>query len=102
MIFRGWIGKDVGFEKDGTGAKEMALKIGKTHFIVVLNDEGSKAVDAKVGLEDIKNPMSLLAIDQIYSNRLGEQSSKQELDSAFDTTDKKEIVRKILLNGKYQ
>jgi ribosome maturation protein Sdo1 len=46
--------------------------------------------------------LSLLAIDEIYSNHLGEQSGSQELETAFGTTDKKEIVKQIIIHGKYQ
>ena len=47
------------------------------------------------------NYLSLLAIDEIYSNHLGEQSSHQELKTAFGTTDKKEIVKQIIIHGQY-
>ena len=45
--------------------------------------------------------LSLLAIDEIYSNHIGEQSSHQELKTAFGTTDKKEIVKQIIIHGQY-
>ena len=45
--------------------------------------------------------LSLLAIDEIYSNHIGETSSHQELKTAFGTTDKKEIVKQIIIHGQY-
>ena len=48
------------------------------------------------------NYLSLLAIDEIYSNHIGETSSHQELKTAFGTTDKKEIVKQIIIHGQYR
>ena len=84
----------------------MGHKVGKTHFIIVLTTEGSEKVDAlkKLGVEKapIENYMSLLAIDEVYSNHLGERASKQEMEAAFGTTSKADVVQQIVINGKYQ
>ena len=98
-------------KEGGTGTKELDYKIDQTHYLIVLNDEGNSKVDSihKFLLDpDIKgvNDMdydyvSLLAIDEIYSNHIGEQSSHQELKTAFGTTDKKEIVKQIIIHGQY-
>ena len=95
----------------GTGTKELDYKIDQTHYIIVLNDEGNSKVDSihkllldpnKVVNDNDYNYLSLLAIDEIYSNHLGEQSSHQELKTAFGTTDKKEIVKQIIIHGQYR
>ena len=105
--------KDVGIvpNKEGTGAKELGYKIDKTHYIIVLNDEGNSKVDSihkllldpnKVVNDNDYKYLSLLAIDEIYSNHIGETSSHQELKTAFGTTDKKEIVKQIIIHGQYR
>ena len=102
--------KDVGIvpNKEGTGAKELGYKIDKTHYIIVLNENGNSKVDSihKLGPDKVVDIdydyLSLLAIDEIYSNHLGETSSHQELAAAFGTIDKKEIVKQIIIHGKYQ
>ena len=84
----------------------MGHKVGKTHFIIVLTTEGSEKVDAlhKLGAEKapIDHYMGLLAIDEVYSNHLGERASNQEMEAAFGTSNKSEVVKQIVINGKYQ
>lgn len=95
--------------KGGAGTYELSYKVSKTHFIVILSDEGKDQVTKIRQLKD-KDAMELelsenvpneLAIDEIYVEKVGSTASKQQLEVAFGTTDKAEIVRKILVNGKF-
>lgn len=89
----------------------MTYKVGKAHFIVVLSDEGKDQVhkirhqfkDDKdiIALELAENVPHDLAIDEIYVGHVGERASRQQLQVAFGTVDTKEIVKQIMIHGKF-
>jgi hypothetical protein len=93
------------------GLYEMSYKVGKTHFMVVLSEEGRDQVrKIHTQFKDDKNMMSLelsenilhdLAIDEIYVGHVGDHASRQQLEVAFGTVDKREIVKQILIHGKF-
>jgi ribosome maturation protein Sdo1 len=97
--------------KEGTGAYEMTHKVGKTHFIVVLTPEGKDQVDRLRLLNDrdamlaelSENvPLDFLAAkDEIYADKLGSAASRQQLVSAFGTDDRNDVVKQILIHGKF-
>ncbi len=93
------------------GLYEMTYKVGKTHFIVVLSEEGKDQVHKirnqfkddtdMIALELSENVPHDLAMDEIYVGHVGDHASRQQLEVAFGTVDKKEIVKQILIHGKF-
>jgi hypothetical protein len=95
--------------------------VGSNDFIIVVSEENKgKLIGYRSGkgdgdgltpdcggtFDDLRNmvndhPLDFLAIDDIFVGEIGECASKALLESAYGTSNKKEVVRKILLQGKY-
>jgi ribosome maturation protein Sdo1 len=94
--------------KEGTtGATKMMLKVDKTHFIIVIDDTVTPVIEEiqkfseKVSEDQLDRVLGSLAIDDIYADKVGDKASSQQFDAAFNTTDKKEIMKEIIVNGKF-
>ncbi|KAL3906694.1 MAG: hypothetical protein SGILL_009170 [Bacillariaceae sp.] len=95
--------------KDGTtGAAKLEYKVGNTHFIIVVNESSTSLIeevqkhpDTAAQLHDPQSVRDVLAIDEIYADKVGEQASHQQLQAAFDTIDTHSIVQQIVMNGKF-
>lgn len=89
--------------------KQLCHKVGNINFLVVLTPEGVEKVDAlhKLGAGIQQVPFfddyftRLLAWEEVYVNRIGQLPSRHQLLEAFGTCDKFEVVKQIVLNGKY-
>mmetsp|Transcript_15608 Transcript_15608/g.29048 ORF Transcript_15608/g.29048 Transcript_15608/m.29048 type:complete len:87 (+) Transcript_15608:94-354(+) len=85
----------------------MEMKVDKTHYIIVLSDEVKRVVDMiqkhpdKVDDGQLDIVVKGLAVDDIFADKVGDKASHQQLHAGFGTTDKEEIVKKIIMEGKY-
>jgi ribosome maturation protein Sdo1 len=94
--------------KEGTsGAIKMMLKVGKTHFIVIVDDAVKPVIEHiqkypdRVSEDQLQRVMSSLAIDDVYADKVGAKASCQQLEVAFNTNDKEEIIKEIIRCGKF-
>lgn len=104
-----------------TGAFHVLDKVGSNTFIIVVLEENKgKLISYRSGkgdgdgltpdcggtFDDLKkmvndHPLDFLAIDDVFVGEVGQCASKALLESAYGTSNKKEVVQKILLQGKF-
>jgi hypothetical protein len=113
--------KGVVANREGTGAVCVLDKVGSNDFIIVVSEENKdKLIAYRSGkgdgdgltpdcggtFEDLREmvndrPLDFLAIDDVFVREVGQSASKALLESAYGTSKKKEVVQKILIQGKY-
>jgi hypothetical protein len=115
--------KGVVANREGTTGAPLRVvdKVGSNDFIIVISEDSKdKLIAYRSGkgdgdgltpdcggtFDDLREmvndrPLDFLAIDDVFLGELGQSASKALLESAYGTCEKKEVVQKILIRGKY-
>eukprot|EP00545_Synedropsis_sp_CCMP1620_P002385 CAMPEP_0119012888 /NCGR_PEP_ID=MMETSP1176-20130426/7681_1 /TAXON_ID=265551 /ORGANISM="Synedropsis recta cf, Strain CCMP1620" /LENGTH=111 /DNA_ID=CAMNT_0006965925 /DNA_START=98 /DNA_END=433 /DNA_ORIENTATION=- len=86
--------------KEDTGMIEVHHKVGKLHFLLMVDPEYEKSLKKMRDGDTTIDPSQLMQGD-LYVGKLGIRPSRQERQNAYGTEDEKECARQIMMNGTF-